>query len=57
MDPSIESFLDGLDATLKANSKATAEIQASTAKIDDLVAWRLDLERRVADLGDVVAAL
>ena len=37
MDPAIEAFLDRLDNTLKAQNKAIAEIQASTAKIDDLV--------------------
>nr|XP_040252089.1 uncharacterized protein LOC109754163 [Aegilops tauschii subsp. strangulata] len=57
MDPSIEAFLDRLDNTLKAQDKVIAEIQASTAKIDELVNWRPDLEKRVADLGDAVAAL
>lgn len=57
MDPSIEAFLTRLDSTLAAHSKGIAEIQASTAKIDDLVAWRPDLEKRVADLGDAMAAL
>ena len=51
MDPAIEAFLDRLDNTLKAQNKAIAEIQASTAKIDDLVNWRPDLEKRVSDLG------
>lgn len=57
MDPAVEAFLERLDSTMKAQSKAIAEIQASTAKIDALVAWRPDLEKRVADLGDAVAAL
>ena len=57
MDPSIEAFLDRLDNTLKAQNKVIAEIQASTSKIDELVNWRPDLEKRVADLGDAVAVL
>lgn len=54
MDPTIQAFLDRLDSTLAAH---TAAIQASTARIDEIVAWRPDLERRIADLGDAVAAL
>lgn len=54
MDPVIQAFLDRLDATLTAHMAA---IQASTARIDEIVAWRPDLEHRVADLGGAVAAL
>ena len=54
MDPAVQSFLERLDTTLKEH---TAAINASNAKVDDLVAWRPDLERRVADLSDVVPAL
>ena len=57
MDPTVEAFLERLDNTLKAQNKAIAEIQASTAKIDDLVHWRPGLEKRVSDLGYAVAAL
>lgn len=54
MDPSVQAFLDKIDATLQANTKAQLVTQA---KIDDLVAWRPDLERRIADLGEAVTAL
>ena len=54
MDPSIQSFLERLETTLKEH---TATIQASTAEVDDLVAWHPDLARRVADLTDSVASL
>lgn len=54
MDPAIKAFLDKLDAALDANTAAT---KATNAKINDLISWRPDLERRVADLGDAVAAL
>ena len=57
MDPSIQAFLDRLDATLVAHSASIATIQAQTAKIDDLVAWRPDLEKRVTKLGAAVTAL
>lgn len=57
MDPSIQAFLDRLDSTLVADTMAIASIQASTAKIDDIISWRPDLERRVADLSEAVAAL
>ncbi|XP_073357893.1 uncharacterized protein [Aegilops tauschii subsp. strangulata] len=57
MDPSIQAFLDRLDATLVAHSTSIATIQAQTTKIDDLVAWRPDLEKRIAELGAAVTAL
>lgn len=53
MDPSIKAFLDKLESTLEANTTAQ---RATAAKIDEIVAWKPDLERRVADLGDAVAA-
>lgn len=54
MDPAVQTFLEKLETILAAN---IAEIQAQSAKIDDLVVWRPDLEWRAADLGDVVAEL
>ncbi|KAE8813932.1 hypothetical protein D1007_08848 [Hordeum vulgare] len=54
MDPAIEAFLERLESTLVAH---TVTLNASKAKVDDLVAWRPDLERCVADLGGTVAAL
>ncbi|XP_044370802.1 uncharacterized protein [Triticum aestivum] len=54
MDPSVQSFLERLETTLKEH---TAAIHASNSKIDDLVAWRPDLERRVTDLSEAVAVL
>lgn len=54
MDPAIKAFLDKLETALDASIAA----QRTTAtKINELMACRPDLERRVADLGDAVAAL
>ena len=54
MDPSIQSFLERLETTLKEHTTA---IQASNAKVEDIMAWRPDLEWRVVDLTKSVAAL
>ena len=54
MDPAAKAYLDKLTATMEAN---TAALTAVTIRLDDLVAWRPDLERRVSDLGDPVTAL
>lgn len=54
MYPAIKALLDKLETALDAS----IAVQCTTAtKIDELVAWRPDLERRLADLGDAVAAL
>lgn len=58
MDPGVSAFLTKLEANLEAKMDAQTKAQQTTAaKIDELLAWRPDLERRVADLGDAVAAL
>lgn len=54
MDPSAKAYLDKLTATMEAN---IAALTAVTARLNDLIAWRPDLERRVSDLGDAVTAL
>ena len=46
MDPSAKAYLDKLTATMEAN---TAALTAVTIRLDDLVAWRPDLERRLYD--------
>lgn len=50
MEPAIKSYLDSLWNSLDAN---TAAMQAQTAKIDDLLAWRPDLEKRVGNLAAI----
>lgn len=58
MDPSVKAFLDRFESQIQASIDANTKAQQHTAsKIEDLLAWRPDLERRVADLGDGVAAL
>ena len=54
MHPALKSYLDKLTATMEAN---IAALTAVTTRLDDLVAWRPDLERRVSDLGNAVTAL
>lgn len=54
MDPAIKAFLDTLEASLEASTSAQ---RATAVKIDKLIAWKPDLERRITDLGDAVAAL
>lgn len=54
MDPVVKAFLDKLEVSLEVS---TAAQRTTAAKIDELIAWTPDLERRVADLGDAVAAL
>lgn len=54
MDPAVKSYLDKLSATMEANTTALTVI---TSRLDDLAAWRPDLEKCVADLGEAVAAL
>ncbi|XP_020186159.1 uncharacterized protein [Aegilops tauschii subsp. strangulata] len=58
MDPSVSAFLTKLEAKIEASMDAqTKAQQATSAKIDEVLKWRPDLERRVADLSDAVAAL
>ena len=58
MDPSVSAFLTRFETKIEAAIDGLTKAQQSTStKIDDLLAWRPDLERRVADLGDAVTAL
>ena len=58
MDPSVSSFLTKLEAKIEASMDAQTKAQQPTsAKIDEVLKWRPDLERRVADLSDAVDAL
>ena len=50
----ITTSMDEFRLELRRN---TAAIHARTAKLDDLTAWRPDLERRVDLLADAVADL
>ena len=54
MDPAIKTYSDKITSMMEANMTA---VTAVTTCLDDLAAWRPDLERCIADLGDVVAAL
>lgn len=54
MDPAIKTYLDSLKNSLDAN---TAAMQAQSMKIDDLMASRPELERRVNDLAVAVSDL
>ena len=58
MDPGVSAFLSRFEAKIEAAIDGLTKAQQSTTtKIDDLLSWRPDLERRVADLGDAVTAL
>ena len=58
MDPSVSAFLTRFETKIEAAIDGLTKAQQSTAtKIDDLLSWRPDLERRVADLSDAVAVL
>ena len=58
MDPSVSAFLTRFETKIESAIDGLTKAQQSTAtKIDDLLSWRLDLERRVADLSDAVALL
>ncbi|KAE8797080.1 Protein argonaute 1A [Hordeum vulgare] len=51
MYPNIQTFLVRLDTIVKEH---TAAIQASKCKVDDLMVWLPNLERRVVNLSDTV---
>ena len=58
MDPSVSAFLTRFETKIEAAIDGLTKVQHTTAtKIDDLLSWRPDLERCVADLSDAVAAL
>lgn len=50
----LSNSLDGIHADIRSN---TTTIQTTAAKLDDLVQWRPDLERRVDLLTTAVAEL
>ncbi|KAE8821722.1 hypothetical protein D1007_00128 [Hordeum vulgare] len=50
----ITSSMDEFHLELRNN---TAAVRAITVNFDDLLSWRPDLERRVADLGVAVSDL
>ena len=56
--PGVSAFLSRFETKIEAAIDGlTKAQQTTTTKIDDLLSWRPDLERRVADLSDAVAAL
>ena len=58
MDPSVSAFLTRFKTKIEAAIDGLTKAQQTTStKIDDLLSWRPDLERRVADLSDTLAAL
>ncbi|KAE8814095.1 putative laccase-11 [Hordeum vulgare] len=55
MDSSFSTFPTQFDTRIEAAVEANTMAQQTTmAKIDDLLAWRPDLERHVIDLGEAV---
>ena len=58
MDPAVSAFLTKVEANIEASMDAHTKAQQVTAtRIDELLARLPNLEYRVADLGDAVAAL
>ncbi|XP_073359664.1 uncharacterized protein [Aegilops tauschii subsp. strangulata] len=61
MDPTMKEYMEKITSSMDEFRvelrNNTAAVHANTAKLDDLLTWRPDLERHVAKLSDAVADL
>lgn len=61
MDPTMKDYMEKITSSmeefrLELRNNTTA-VHANTARLDDLVAWRPDLERHINQLTEAVADL